>query len=60
MTIKEKAFVVLDGTPAADRPHRCRHPYYSAKRIRHGMNVQVLTDPAGRLLWAFTSPARID
>ncbi len=34
---------------AADRP------YYSGKKRHHGMNVQVLTDPFGRLLWA--SPA---
>lgn len=38
-----------------DRPDRRRHPYYSGKRKRHGMNVQVLTDPFGRLLRA--SPA---
>ncbi|MEY9937597.1 transposase family protein [Streptacidiphilus sp. MAP5-3] len=50
-----KAFVILDGTllpidcVAADRP------YYSGKHKRHGMNVQVLTDPFGRPLWA--SPA---
>jgi len=34
---------------AADRP------FYSGKHKKHGMNVQVLADPAGRLLWA--SPA---
>ena len=50
-----KAFVILDGTLlpidriAADRP------FYSGKHKKHGMNVQVITDPAGRLLWA--SPA---
>jgi hypothetical protein len=50
-----KAYVILDGTLlpidriAADRP------FYSGKHKRHGMNVQVLTDPHGRLLWA--SPA---
>ncbi|GAA3464255.1 transposase family protein [Saccharothrix longispora] len=50
-----KAYVILDGTLlridriAADRP------YYSGKHKRHGMNVQVLADPAGRLIW--TSPA---
>lgn len=50
-----KAYLILDGTLlpidriAADRP------YYSGKHKRHGMNVQVLADPAGRLLWA--SPA---
>ncbi|MGI5346629.1 transposase family protein [Streptomyces sp. CA-250714] len=52
---KWKAFVILDGTLllidriAADRP------YYSGKHHRHGMNVQVIADPLGRLLWA--SPA---
>ncbi|RGA06045.1 IS5/IS1182 family transposase [Microbispora triticiradicis] len=30
-------------------------PYYSGKHKRHGMNVQALADPAGRLVWA--SPA---
>ena len=29
--------------------------FYSGKHKRHGMNVQVLADPAGRLVWA--SPA---
>ncbi|MFF6809673.1 IS5 family transposase [Streptomyces sp. NPDC012403] len=54
-TASSKAFVLLDGTLlpigriAADRP------YYSGKHKRHGMNVQVLADPFGRLLWA--SPA---
>jgi len=47
--------VILDGTLlpidriAADRP------FYSGKHKKHGMNVQVITDPFGRLLWA--SPA---
>ncbi|WP_432032700.1 IS5 family transposase [Streptomyces antibioticus] len=50
-----KAFVILDGTLlpidriAADRP------FYSGKHKKHGMNVQVIADPKGRLLWA--SPA---
>jgi hypothetical protein len=50
-----KAYVLLDGTLlpidriAADRP------FYSGKHKKHGMNVQVLSDPFGRLLWA--SPA---
>ncbi|CAL9614524.1 IS5 family transposase ISStsp4 [Streptomyces sp. enrichment culture] len=54
-TAARKAFVILDGTLlpidriAADRP------YYSGKHKRHGMNVQVIADPFGRLLWA--SPA---
>ena len=50
-----KAFVILDGTLlpidriAADRP------FYSGKHKKHGMNVQVIADPHGKLLWA--SPA---
>lgn len=50
-----KAFVILDGTLlpidriAADRP------FYSGKHKKHGMNVQVLTDPFGKMIWA--SPA---
>jgi hypothetical protein len=49
------AYLVIGGTlipvdrVAADRP------FYSGKHKKHGMNVQVLTDPSGRLLWA--SPA---
>ncbi|MYR89797.1 transposase, partial [Streptomyces sp. SID685] len=51
-TAGQKAFMILDGTLlpidriAADRP------YYSGKHKKHGMNVQVLADPFGRLLWA--------
>lgn len=54
-TASTRAFVILDGTLlpidriAADRP------FYSGKHKKHGMNVQVIADPAGRLLWA--SPA---
>ncbi|GGY16263.1 IS5 family transposase [Streptomyces minutiscleroticus] len=54
-TAARKAFVILDGTLlpidriAADRPH------YSGKHRKHGMNVQVIADPFGRLPWA--SPA---
>ncbi|MCX4391600.1 transposase [Streptomyces sp. NBC_00053] len=34
---------------------RAPHGAHSGKHKRHGMNVQILTDPFGRLLWA--SPA---
>jgi transposase len=54
-----KAFVILDGTllridrvgmgSGRDRP------YFSGKHKCHGVNVQVVADPAGRLIWA--SPA---
>jgi DDE superfamily endonuclease/Helix-turn-helix of DDE superfamily endonuclease len=55
-TAASKAFVILDGTLLSiDRvgmgSGRDR-PYYSGKHQRHGMNVQVLADPAGRLIWA--------
>jgi hypothetical protein len=49
------AYAILDGTlipidrVAADRP------YYSGKHKRHGLNVQVVADPRGNLVWA--SPA---
>jgi len=49
------AYAILDGTLIPiDRVHDQR-PYYSGKHHRHGVNVQVLADPAGRLIWA--SPA---
>ncbi|RZU37609.1 DDE superfamily endonuclease [Streptomyces sp. BK022] len=41
-------FLTIDRI-AADRP------FYSGKHKRHGMTVQVIADPFGRLLWA--SPA---
>jgi DDE superfamily endonuclease/Helix-turn-helix of DDE superfamily endonuclease len=54
-----KAFVIVDGTllridrvgVASGRDR----PYYSGKHKCHGVNVQVIADPAGRLIWA--SPA---
>ncbi|MCO1660534.1 transposase family protein [Pseudonocardia humida] len=54
-----KAFVVLDGTllridrvgMASGHDRR----FYSGKHKCHGVNVQVISDPAGRLIWA--SPA---
>ncbi|MGZ2362309.1 transposase [Streptomyces sp. 372A] len=51
----DPAFVLLDGTLAeCDRVGDGRADY-SHKHRRHGVNVQVLTDPDGRLLWL--SPA---
>lgn len=47
-TARQLAFVILDRI-AADTP------YHSRQAQAHGMNVQVLTDLCGRLLWA--SPA---
>ncbi|EDY43162.1 IS5/IS1182 family transposase [Streptomyces sp. SPB074] len=50
-----KAFVILDGTLLPIDRIAADTPYYPGKHKRHGMNVQVLADPFGRLLWA--SPA---
>ena len=56
---KAKAYVILDGTllridRVAMTSGRDR-AYYSGKHKAHGVNVQVIADPAGRLIWA--SPA---
>jgi hypothetical protein len=51
-----KAFVIIDGTLLPiDRVGMASgrdRPYYSGKHEQHGVNVQVLADPAGRLIWA--------
>jgi hypothetical protein len=56
---RRKAYVILDGTLLAiDRVGMGSgydRAFYSGKHKRHGVNVQVLADPAGRLIWA--SPA---
>lgn len=52
---RSKAYVILDGTVLPINRIAADRPYYSGKKRHHGMNVQVLTDPFGRLLWA--SPA---
>nr|WP_202525230.1 transposase family protein [Streptomyces sp. SID4926] len=51
-TVRTKAYVVLDGTLLPIDRIAADTPYYSGKHKRHGMNVQVITDPFGRLLWA--------
>ena len=53
-----KAFVICDGTLLRiDRVGTAGRdrPYYSNKHQCHGVNVQVIAGPAGRLIW--TSPA---
>ncbi|MHB9847667.1 transposase family protein [Streptomyces krungchingensis] len=50
-----KAFVLLDGTLLPIERIAADRPFYSGKHKKHGMNVQVVADPSGRLLWA--SPA---
>jgi DDE superfamily endonuclease len=50
-----KAYVILDGTLLRiDRVGMTGgrdRPYYSGKHKCHGLNVQVIADPAGRLIW---------
>src|SRR3954454_9770418 len=50
-----KAYVILDGTLLRiDRVGMTGgrdRPYYSGKHKVHGLNVQVLADPDGRLIW---------
>ncbi|MDX2587673.1 IS5 family transposase [Streptomyces sp. WI04-05B] len=54
-TASTKAFVLLDGTLLPIDRIAADQPFYSGKHKKHGMNVQVLTDAFGRLLWV--SPA---
>ncbi len=51
-TVSRLAFVILDGTLLPIDRIAADTPYYSGKHKRHGMNIQVLTDPFGRLLRA--------
>ncbi|MFF1691555.1 MULTISPECIES: transposase family protein [unclassified Streptomyces] len=55
LRVHDPDFVLLDGTLAeCDRVGDGRADY-SSKHKRHGVNVQVVTDPAGEILWL--SPA---
>jgi DDE superfamily endonuclease/Helix-turn-helix of DDE superfamily endonuclease len=49
------AYAILDGTLIPIDRVADQKPYYSGKHKRHGVNVQVIADAAGRLVWA--SPA---
>jgi hypothetical protein len=44
--------VILDGTLIPIDRVADQKPYYSGKHRRHGVNVQVFADPAGRLIRA--------
>jgi hypothetical protein len=50
-----KAYVILDGSILRiDRVAMASggdRPYYSGKQKCHGLNVQVISDPSGRLIW---------
>jgi hypothetical protein len=50
--IRLLAYAILDGTLIPIDRVADQKPYYSGKHRRHGMNVQVIADPAGRLVWA--------
>lgn len=53
--IRLLAYAILDGTLIPIDRVAEQKPYYSGKHKRHGVNVQVIADAAGRLVWA--SPA---
>jgi hypothetical protein len=44
-------YLVLDGTLVAIDRVAADRPFYSGKHRRHGMNLQVIAAPDGRLLW---------
>ena len=50
--IHRLAYAILDGTLIPIDRVADQKPYYSGKHRRHGVNVQVIADPAGRLIWA--------
>jgi hypothetical protein len=47
-TASTKAFVILDGTLLPIDRIAADWPFCSGKHEKHGMNVQIITDPAGR------------
>ncbi|GAB3460900.1 hypothetical protein GCM10027570_46280 [Streptomonospora sediminis] len=51
-TASQKAFVLLDGTFLPIDRTSAESPFYSGTHKRHGINVQVIADPFGNLLWA--------
>jgi hypothetical protein len=50
--IRLLAYTILDGTLIPIDRVADQKPYYSGKHRRHGVNIQVIADPAGRLVWA--------
>lgn len=46
------AYAILDGTRIPIDRVADQRPYYSGKHKRHGVNVQVIADCKGRLIWA--------
>jgi hypothetical protein len=56
--IRMLAYAILDGTLSPIERVVDQKPYYCGKHKRHGVNVQVIADAVGRLVWA--SPALPD
>src|SRR6201992_1313441 len=44
-------FVVVDGTLIRTARVAADRPFFSGKHRHHGMNLQVISGPAGQLLW---------
>ncbi|SNS98767.1 DDE superfamily endonuclease [Actinoplanes regularis] len=60
-SIRLLAYAILDGTQVPIDRVADQKPYYSGKHRRHGVNVQVIADPAGRLIWASAAlPGSVD
>lgn len=50
-TAGRKAYLIVDGTLVRIDQVAANRPYYSGKHKCHGVNLQVLADPAGRPIW---------
>ena len=50
--IRRLAYAILDGPLIPIDRVADQKPYYPGKHRRHGMNVQVIADPVGRLVWS--------
>ncbi len=50
--VRQLAYAILDGTLIPIDRVADQKPCYSGKHKRHGVNVQVIADAAGRLVWA--------
>ncbi|MCZ7428605.1 transposase family protein [Micromonospora sp. WMMA1949] len=50
--VRQLACAILDGTLISIDRVADQRPYYSGKHKRHGVNVQVIADAVGRLVWA--------
>jgi hypothetical protein len=51
-SIRALAYAILDGALIPIDRVADQKPYYPRETRRHGVNVQVIADPAGRLVWA--------